>query len=71
MKQNNNIYLPTGIYNKKNKIYFLIKINIWLGIKSGLFTRLKNIYMYCVLFLYIIVIRFVAKQILYGKLNKM
>ena len=27
-KQNNNIYLPTGIlYTKKNKIYFLIKIN--------------------------------------------
>ena len=33
-------------------------------VKSGLFTRLKNIFMYCVLFLYIIVIRFVAKQIL-------
>nr|DAY38545.1 MAG TPA: hypothetical protein [Bacteriophage sp.] len=45
MKQNNNIYLLTGIYNKKIKIYFFEKINIWLMVKSGLFTRLKNIFM--------------------------
>lgn len=44
-KQNNKIYLPTGIYNKKNKIYFLIKINKNQVVESLMFTRLKNIFM--------------------------
>lgn len=35
-----NIYFPTGIlYNKKNKIYFFEKINIWLMMESLMLTR--------------------------------
>lgn len=39
-KQNNKIYLPTGIlYNKKNKIYFFEKINKNRVVESLMFTR--------------------------------